>query len=35
MDNLQSVLKAHGSGLEHTIKFNIYVRIYVPLGDID
>ncbi|TYJ55350.1 hypothetical protein B9479_003965 [Cryptococcus floricola] len=28
MDNLEAVLKAHGSGLEHTVKFNIFITSY-------
>ncbi|WVF72488.1 hypothetical protein IAT40_007304 [Kwoniella sp. CBS 6097] len=28
MDNLDAVLKAHGSSLEHTVKFNIFITSY-------
>lgn len=27
MDNLDAVLKAHGSSLDHTVKFNLYVSL--------
>jgi hypothetical protein len=29
MDNLDAVLKAHGSSLDHTVKFNLYVSLDV------
>ncbi|KAK4688443.1 2-iminobutanoate/2-iminopropanoate deaminase, partial [Tremellales sp. Uapishka_1] len=35
MDNLDAVLKAHGSSLEHTIKFNIYITDYKNFDEIN
>lgn len=29
MDNLDAVLKAHGTSLEHTVKFTIFVRSFL------
>ncbi|GFZ46420.1 hypothetical protein JCM24511_04667 [Saitozyma sp. JCM 24511] len=28
MDNLDAVLKAHGSSLDHTVKFNLYITSF-------
>ena len=33
MDNLEAVLKAHGSSLAHTVKFNIYIIDYKDFAD--
>lgn len=31
MDNIDSVLKAHGSSIKYAVKFNVYVRPLTPL----
>lgn len=35
MDNLEAVLKAHGSSLAHTVKFNIYIIDYKDFAEIN
>ncbi|WWD15673.1 hypothetical protein CI109_100095 [Kwoniella shandongensis] len=35
MDNLDAVLKAHGSGLEHTVKFTIFITSYSIFADLN
>ncbi|WRT66847.1 uncharacterized protein IL334_003810 [Kwoniella shivajii] len=35
MDNLEKVLQAHGSGLEHTVKFNIYITSYDTFSELN
>lgn len=35
MDNLDAVLKAHGSSLAHTVKFNIYIIDYKDFAEIN
>ncbi|WWC61449.1 uncharacterized protein I303_104033 [Kwoniella dejecticola CBS 10117] len=35
MDNLDKVLQAHGSSLEHTIKFNIFITSYDTFAELN
>ncbi|KAL1407427.1 hypothetical protein Q8F55_006860 [Vanrija albida] len=35
LDNLEAVLKAHGSGLEHTVKFNIFITDYKNFDELN
>ncbi|WVQ78241.1 hypothetical protein IAT38_000324 [Cryptococcus sp. DSM 104549] len=35
MDNLDAVLKAHGSGLEHTVKFTLFITSYDNFAEIN
>ncbi|WVR04960.1 hypothetical protein IAU60_001972 [Kwoniella sp. DSM 27419] len=35
MDNLDAVLKAHGSGLEHTVKFTIFITSYDTFAELN
>ncbi|WVW83465.1 hypothetical protein I302_105486 [Kwoniella bestiolae CBS 10118] len=35
MDNLDKVLKAHGSSLEHTVKFNIFITSYDTFSELN
>ncbi|KAK8870033.1 hypothetical protein IAR55_000603 [Kwoniella newhampshirensis] len=35
LDNLDTVLKAHGSGLQHVVKFSIFITSYSIFADLN
>lgn len=35
MDNLDAVLKAHGTSLEHTVKFTIFITSYETFAELN